>query len=345
MGRSSSPAISASLQEPKPPDPPDEMNRTVNSNHNVNDTMVINMDHVVINTTRKLTYKVIRVINHFIQHVIKYYSDIDKDITESSSWYVKWNTIYPIIRSSRRTIVEVHRLLFDDYLIKEEDINLFDLVMSLVVSIPHLKSSYDIVQTNTHNSLDEFQFKLHLYRGKLEDSNNTYSPIEEAESLPTMYRPFTDSRSISTWHTVKTKTSKDNIPQDVEVTSKAHEEEESQVTDHSKYLKDDSPKESSTQTTDNSKNAKDPEPTSFLSKSSNTQPKKVKFTKNQQIMIRDELKSTCQMEIRQSMQGLTSLLTNLMIQQNQMIQNKKNRMHNRLLFKVNLIQCINHYLI
>ena len=108
MGRSSSLAISASLQEPKPLDPSDETNRTANTNHNVNDAMVINMDHVVINTTRKLTYKVIQVINHFIQHVIKYYSDIDKDITESSSWYVKWNTIYPIIRSSQRTIVEVH---------------------------------------------------------------------------------------------------------------------------------------------------------------------------------------------------------------------------------------------
>ena len=203
----------------KPPTPPEEINETNSVNTNVRNAMVINMDHVVINTKLNLTYKVIRVINHFIQHVVKYYPDEDQDITETSAWCIKWITVYPIIRSSKRTIVDVYRLLFDDYTIKEKDIHLYDVVMSLVKSIPHLKSCYDIVPHNDTPSYDEFEFKLRLYRGRLEDGNNTYSPIEDSESLPTMYKPFTDSRSISTWHTIQSKSSKDMIPTDVNVSN------------------------------------------------------------------------------------------------------------------------------
>ena len=294
-------------KQQEPPDPPEEMVETPPTNSDVKDAVIINMDHVTINTTKQLTYKVIRVMNHFIDHIIKHYNDKDTAVTETAQWYVKWKTIYPVIRSSRRSMIEVHRMLFDDYEIKDENINLYDTVMNLVMSIPHMKGCYDINETPTADKTNEFQFKLRLYRGNIDDANNTYSPIEENESLPSMYRPFTDSRSISTWQTNRTVTTP--IPENVDITkSQNSDDQSSQVTDETK---------------NGQPGPKDPEPNKlFPSKplSSSKLTKKVKFTKNQQL-IKDELKNTCEQEIRQSMQGLTSSLTNLMIQQNQMLRN------------------------
>ena len=90
-------ASKAKAEPPDPPDPPAEVKDTMSTSTNVKNSMIINMDHVVINTNHNLTYKVIRVINHFIQHVIKHYQDEDRDVSLTSGWYIKWSTIYPII--------------------------------------------------------------------------------------------------------------------------------------------------------------------------------------------------------------------------------------------------------
>ena len=128
--------------------------------------------------------------------------------------------------------MEVYRLLFDDYQIKEKDINLYDLIMRLITQIPHLKSCYDIIPHDDNpKSYDEFEFKLQLYRGQLEDGNNTYSPIAESESLPPMYKPFTDSRSISTWHTMKSVPSIDGVPDNVDVSHQSFNDSDSQASD------------------------------------------------------------------------------------------------------------------
>ena len=74
-------------------------------------TMIINDNNVTIYTSLKVFYKVIRVLNHYIEHIMKHYQDDDAGIVPSEQWYIKWKTIYPMIKSSRRTIVEVYYYL------------------------------------------------------------------------------------------------------------------------------------------------------------------------------------------------------------------------------------------
>ena len=134
--------------------------------------MVISNTKVEMTVTPALLYKVIRVLNHFIEHIIKDHGNEGEDVTTESIWYLRWKTQYPIIKSSQRTMAETHCLIHDDYVTKEKDINMYELFMQMLHIVPHLNTCYDILPLGSNKQvLDVNKFKLVivLYQGKLKN--------------------------------------------------------------------------------------------------------------------------------------------------------------------------------
>ena len=90
----------AALPLPDPPEPDSaKMEIKISkSNESEPNTMIINKDYVVLHTSPELVYKIVRVLNHFITHIITHHEDTGHDVHKSATWYCKWNTIYPMIR-------------------------------------------------------------------------------------------------------------------------------------------------------------------------------------------------------------------------------------------------------
>ena len=99
-----------------------------------------------------MIYKVIRVVNHFIEHIIKYYANDEDAIGPKSEWYFQWKTMYPIIKSSKRSMVDTYIMLFSDYTTASKYIDVYSFIMSLIEKIPHLKQCYDILPVDDENS-------------------------------------------------------------------------------------------------------------------------------------------------------------------------------------------------
>ena len=53
-------------------------------------SMTITPKRVEIQVSPELSYKIIRVINQYINHLIKYHEDADWDVSESALWNLKW---------------------------------------------------------------------------------------------------------------------------------------------------------------------------------------------------------------------------------------------------------------
>ena len=87
--------------------------------------MVISNDRVEMIATPEMIYKVTRVVNHFIEHNIKYFASDEDDITPTSEWYLQWKTMYPVIKSSKRNMVDTYRMLFSDYTTATKFINVY----------------------------------------------------------------------------------------------------------------------------------------------------------------------------------------------------------------------------
>ena len=302
-----------------PSDPPDSASiaiatqpQLVDQLQNIRDAMVITPTKVEMIVTPDVIYKIIRVVNHFIKHVIDNHSDVTTHVHASSLWHQKWINVYPIIRSSRRSMEASYRLLFNDYSTSAEHITAYKFMLTLIDMVPHLKTCYDIKAVHDEPTVDfnMFQLSIFLYNGKLHDDNNPFDTLAEEDSMHN-YRPFTDSKSISTWHTNVTRNSVDsieeaNIPQDVMVADRKispHVDEGSQVSTASR-AKHDSPAQDSNLS---------------YSETSQSHTRKVTFTKKQQI-IRDELFEMCNDEISKNMKGIEKTLHGLMLKQNDLLE-------------------------
>ena len=141
-------------------------------------------------------YRLVRVLNHWIKHLIEHYPPgVHSRINSDAEWLVKWNTLYKIMRSSNREFKEMYQVWTNDY--NEKDPTPQDLFEFFLIDIPMLRMSYDIqpIDKDDSNPRKYFQITLDLYFFK--DENNAYG---EAASLP-QYRPFTDNNSLVTWTT------------------------------------------------------------------------------------------------------------------------------------------------
>ena len=301
---------------PKDPPETEEYQRnkmkSISIDTSTKEAMLITAQRVEMIATPQIAYKIIRVVNHFIKHIIENYND-EMSVASDTIWYKKWQSVYSIMRSSRRTMIDNYRLLFDDYTTKDNDVSTYTFVMALIEYVPHLKQCYDInpIEGLSINR-NKFHLIITLYSGKIKDKDNPFAPLEEA-SLNSSFKPFTENKSIATWHTNITRQSSESnqmeqmVPDDVVVDKKQQADDNSQVTTASNP--------------DN--NTPDKSKESGLSYSTTTYnpgaKKIVTFTKKQHI-IKDEIVEECNKEINKNMEELSKSLKGMIIQQQNILQ-------------------------
>ena len=333
------PATAEDNPSPPPPsDPPDSavmakkpefQSQGYKKNLVNNNTMVITNDEVAMIATPELLYKVIRVVNHFVEHIVTHYEDEDQDVSKQSLWYLRWKNQYPFIKSSRRSMVETHRLVHDDYITKDKEITVYQFFMQLLNIIPHLNMCYDILPIDEKGTIKSNEFKLiiTLYHGRIADPNNPYSKLESDASTKS-YRGFPASTSITTWRTNVSKTSQEStalpptVPSDVVVNkdSPSIQSDGTPDTNTSKAKSkdpnlqpDESPNSKPSGITDDSNLTYSPALQAPQAPSKN-----VRFTRNQQ-MIKEEIINDCRKRIDESMKGLHSSLESLLLDQTNLI--------------------------
>ena len=289
-----------------------------------NNTMVISNNDVEMIATPELLYKMIRVVNHFVEHIITHYINDDYGVSKQALWYLRWKNQYPIIKSSRRTMIETHRLVHDDYITKDKEITVYQFFMQLLNIVPHLNECYDILPVNETGSINSNRFKLviTLYHGKLTDPNNPYSELGSNASTK-VYKGFAENKSVTTWHTNASKASYEStalppiVPADVVVNkdSISLQSDESNTMNAKK-----TPEEPPTDTTPDSKPSGITNDSNLTYSPAPPMQKSVKFTRNQQ-MIKDEIIEDCKKQIDEGMKGLHTSLKTLLIDQNNILRN------------------------
>jgi hypothetical protein len=273
--------------------------------------MIIHPDYVIIHVTPKLTYKVIRVLNHYIEHLYSYHQSEQHDIVPGALWHNKWKGVYPFIRSLKRTIIEIYQLLLGDYSENNDDKNPYNLFMQLLDVVPHLRNCYDIEPLKGRlNDKNYFKLTVKLYRGQLYDEANHFTIADEG-SLESGYKGFDACRSISTWNTNISHQSVDSnmklVPDVVHATPKQSDENsldsntsvKSSSNEQSKFTNDSNISMSMTSNTNNNK--------------------QVRFTKNQQ-QLKSDLTKSCTNLINQEMANVQQTLQQLIIQQKSLMQ-------------------------
>ena len=70
-------------------------------------TITIDDTKVVMIAQPSTSFKLLRVLNHWIDNLIRYHKDKEK-VNVNQAWYIKWKAIYPFIRSSKRKFIDVY---------------------------------------------------------------------------------------------------------------------------------------------------------------------------------------------------------------------------------------------
>ena len=212
----------------------------MNPKERYSDMISIGDNEAKITVVPELTYKVMRIINHFIDELMKNYEDEDNDITYTSSWYTQWKQMYPLIKSSKRTVQEIYRVLSNDYSKKDSEITPLMVVMNIIDTVPFLTHCYDITPVEGQEDGDPncFRLSVNLYHRKFNDPNNIFNvpglkDLDESVNL----RPFTDSKSITSWKTSDSQTSSIDIPPEIE--TKIETKMEAQAPDETVTTKND----------------------------------------------------------------------------------------------------------
>ena len=165
---------------------------------------------ITIRVTPTLFYKVIRAINHWINHIIEHYSDIHQNINSTHTWYVKWTSLYKLMRSSKCTILEMYHIWTGNY--SKTYISAYAFLLELLNDIPILRMCYDITDIEEGKvNEDHFDLELALYFPLMEA--NTFSAL----GSDIEFTPFTDNQSLTTWNTKTTIHSDDETQQEVKL--------------------------------------------------------------------------------------------------------------------------------
>ena len=112
--------------------------------------------------------------------------------------------VYPLFKSSKRSVQEIYGVITGGYSKKDESITPLIAVMKIIESIPNLTYCYDITKVKDQEEDDPNHFKLvaNLCRRQFQDPNNIFNTpgmdnLDESVNL----RPFTYSKSITSWNT------------------------------------------------------------------------------------------------------------------------------------------------
>ena len=163
-----------------------------------NHVLLLTDTSVTMIVTQRSFYRVIRVINHWIKHLIQQHngSSTDEGIDSNASWYQQWTTLYKLMRSSKRTFRETYKTWTNDY--SQEAPTPFSLVMDIVNTIPKLRQCYDIQYIDLNpNDPNNFKLTVHLYF--FDDNENRFNAAASQSS----FTPFLDNNSIVTMRTTE----------------------------------------------------------------------------------------------------------------------------------------------
>jgi hypothetical protein len=160
--------------------------------------MTITDNHVSLIAQPKSLFKIIRIINQWIKNLVHNYENQDK-INIDNDWYRKWKALYPIIRSSKRTVVEVYRFVTEDLL--AETATVLDVLQYFNDTIPEL-TKYQTISAITPPTIEpnKMKYTLTLYYTPYKDVANRFASAASS-SQERHYKPFTDNQSILTWNT------------------------------------------------------------------------------------------------------------------------------------------------
>ena len=167
-------------------------------------TITVNDDKVVLIAQPRSLYKIIRIINHWIDNLIQFTEDQDS-INIHQPWYIKWKSMYKLLRSSKRSQIEIYQLLANDYGSNHADINVLRTVEYIITLIPTLHEYYAIQSVKgREKDKNYFELTVTLFHSNYDDNNNQFNDIRSQQD---QFQPFTSNRSITTWNTNKSETS------------------------------------------------------------------------------------------------------------------------------------------
>jgi hypothetical protein len=178
-------------------------------------------------------FKLLRVLNHWIDHLIQYHEDSDT-VNIQQEWYIKWKAIYPFIRSSKRKFIDVYRMITDNYTATQDSATVYALIDHFRTTIPVFIECHDIMQiVGKEDDKNYFEFTLKLYFTTYKDDNNKYNEIRSTHSS---FVPFTSNNSVTTWKTVNSHSSSETsqvstskVPEVVHTDDNVNENENDQI--------------------------------------------------------------------------------------------------------------------
>jgi hypothetical protein len=210
---------------------------------NLRNTITIDDTKVVMIAQPQTAFKLLRVLNHWIDNLIQHHQDTDK-VNIQQTWYIKWKAIYPFIRSSKRKFLDVYRMITEDYNSTEDTATLFSLIEYFQTNYPEFEHYYDIKEIDgKEDDKNCFEFTLNLYYSAYNDGNNKFNVLNTSQSS---FIPFTSNHSVTTWNTIKsTASSAESVQSNMKIPEVVHtqldnvEDDEVKKTD-SKGISDDS---------------------------------------------------------------------------------------------------------
>ena len=117
---------------------------------------------VFIRVTPNIFHKVIWSIDHWIQHLLSHYENIQPKVHLTQKWYIKWKLLYKFMRSSKRTTSEIYCVWTGEY--NEAPVSPYTLLFQLIQDIPLLNKCYEIKDVEGQpTSLEKFDLELNLY--------------------------------------------------------------------------------------------------------------------------------------------------------------------------------------
>ena len=179
--------------------------------------MIINDNDVSLIAQPKSLFKIICMINQWIDNLVNHYEDQTK-INKDQTWYRKWKALYPIIRSSKRSVIETYRFVTEDLLAPTATV--LDVLNYFLETIPELPTYQTLTSVEDEEMHPNYmRYTLRLYFIPYHDPNNRFATVA-SNSGDDNYHPFTDNKSIMTWNTAVSIASETSIP-DIVTTNEA----------------------------------------------------------------------------------------------------------------------------
>jgi hypothetical protein len=176
--------------------------------------MIINDNDVSLIAKPKTLFKIIQIINQWIDNIVHHYKD-QSVINNEQTWYRKWKVLYPIICSSKRSVIEVYRFITEDLLAPTASV--LDVLNQFLDTIPEL-STYQTLTSIDDKDINPnyMRYTLRLYYTPCMDPNNQFASI--ASNSIDNYCTFKDNKSIMTWNTTMSAASIASVPSVVTTT-------------------------------------------------------------------------------------------------------------------------------